>query len=97
MYFYLFSNLFIVCSLLSERGHEFYLFSPLFISYYPYGSITSTVIGFSGTDGGLEGAERVFENQISKSQSSQSFIRNRRGEKTFGDLNSFDLSNNKKS
>ena len=38
-----------------------------------------------------------FENQISKSQSSQSFIRNRRGEKTFGDLNSFDLSNNKKS
>ena len=65
--------------------------------YYPYGSITSTVIGFSGTDGGLEGAERVFENQISKSQSSQSFIRNRRGEKTFGDLNSFDLSNNKKS
>ena len=63
--------------------------------YYPYGSIASTVIGFSGTDGGLEGVERVFEDQISKSQLSQSFVRNRLGEKTFGDLSSFDPSSNK--
>ena len=54
--------------------------------YYPYGSITSTVIGFAGTDGGLEGVEKVFENEISKSELSQSFLRNRRGEKIFGDL-----------
>ena len=63
--------------------------------YYPYGSIASTVVGFSGTDGGLEGVERVFENEISKNQLSQSFERNRLGEKTFGDLSVFDSSANK--
>jgi len=76
------------CSLIQE---------PRSRRYYPYGSIASTVIGFSGTDGGLEGVEKVFENEISKSESSQSFLRNRRGEKIFGDLTSFNLSNEQKS
>ena len=76
------------CSLIQE---------PRSRRYYPYGSIASTVIGFSGTDGGLEGVEKVFENEISKSESSQSFLRNRRGEKIFGDLTSFNLSNDQKS
>ena len=43
--------------------------------------------------------KRVLEiiDEISKSESSQSFLRNRRGEKNFGDLTSFNLSNDQKS
>ena len=42
--------------------------------YYPYGSITSTVVGFSGTDGGLEGVERVYNTELSEIEFSRSFI-----------------------
>ena len=64
--------------------------------YYPYGSITSTVVGFSGTDGGLEGVERVYNTELSEIEFSRSFIRSRKGSKTVGDLEDFYSSNPQK-
>ena len=37
----------------------------LFRRYYPYGSITGTVVGFAGADGGLDGVEELFNSSIS--------------------------------
>ena len=35
-----------------------------FKRYYPFGSIFGPVIGFSGTDGGLEGVEKVMNENL---------------------------------
>ena len=57
-----------------------------FKRYYPYGSIFGPVIGFSGTDGGLEGVEKVMEDSLVIDSSKSTFIRSNKGEKLYGNL-----------
>ena len=57
-----------------------------FKRYYPYGSIFGPVIGFSGTDGGLEGVEKVMEDYLVIDGSKSIFIRSNKGEKLYGNL-----------
>ena len=48
--------------------------------YYPFGSIFGPVIGFSGTDGGLEGVEKVMNENLVIDERKSTFRQSGRGE-----------------
>ncbi len=60
-----------------------------FKRYYPFGSIFSPVIGFSGTDGGLEGVEKVMDEDLVIDIRKSTFNQSGRGEKLYGQLEDF--------
>jgi len=62
---------------------------PLYRRYYPYGSIISPLIGFSGIGGGLEGLERSFDASLKSNQRSLNFFRDAKGRRVKGDLKNF--------
>ena len=66
-----------------------------FKRYYPFGSIFGPVIGFSGTDGGLEGVEKVMNKNLVIGERKSTFRQSGRGEKLYGQLEDFiNLGNN---
>ena len=66
-----------------------------FKRYYPFGSIFGPVVGFSGTDGGLEGIEKVLNDDLVISARRMTFNQSGRGEKLYGQLEDFlSLGNN---
>ena len=66
-----------------------------FKRYYPFGSIFGPVIGFSGTDGGLEGVEKVMNENLVIEKRKSTFRQSGRGEKLYGQLEDFiNLGNN---
>ena len=67
----------------------------LFRRYYPYGSIAGTVVGFAGADGGLDGVEELFNSSLDAEIKEDFFIRSAKGQKTFGNLESFNLEKEK--
>ena len=67
----------------------------LFRRYYPYGSITGTVVGFAGADGGLDGVEELFNSSLDAEIKEDFFIRSAKGQKTFGNLESFNFEKEK--
>ena len=60
-----------------------------FKRYYPFGSIFGTVIGFSGTDGGLEGVEKVMDDLLIIDSKRSIYNKSLRGEKLYGSLDSY--------
>ena len=68
------------CSVISE---------PVYRRYYPYGSIISPLVGFSGVSGGLEGIERSFDASLKSDQRSLNFFRDAKGRRVKGDLKNF--------
>ena len=67
----------------------------MFRRYYPYGSISGTVVGFAGADGGLDGVEKLFDSALKAEIKEDFFIRSAKGQKTFGNLKSFNLEEEK--
>ena len=60
-----------------------------FKRYYPFGSIFGPVIGFSGTDGGLEGVEKVMNDLLVIDSERSTYNKSLRGEKLYGSLDSY--------
>ena len=60
-----------------------------FKRYYPFGSIFGTVIGFSGTDGGLEGVEKVMDDSLIIDSNRSTYSKSLRGDKLYGNLDSY--------
>ena len=57
--------------------------------YYPFGSVASTLLGFAGTEGGLEGVERVFNSRLLTKTEKRKFIKDARQRIVMGDINDF--------
>ena len=57
--------------------------------YYPFGSVASTLLGFAGTEGGLEGVERVFNSRLLTKPEKRKFIKDARQRIVMGDINDF--------
>ena len=57
--------------------------------YYPFGSVASALIGFAGTEGGLEGVERIFNSRLSTKSEKRKFIKDARQRIVMGDINDF--------
>jgi cell division protein FtsI (penicillin-binding protein 3) len=57
--------------------------------YYPFGSVASTLIGFAGTEGGLEGVERIFNNKLLTKSEKRKLIKDARQRIVMGDINDF--------
>jgi len=57
--------------------------------YYPFGSVASTLLGFAGTEGGLEGVERVFNSRLLTKSEKRKFIKDARQRIVMGDINDF--------
>lgn len=57
--------------------------------YYPFGSVASTLLGFAGTEGGLEGVERVFNGRLLTKSEKRKFIKDARQRIVMGDINDF--------
>ena len=57
--------------------------------YYPFGSVASTLLGFAGTEGGLEGVERVFNSRLLTKTEKREFIKDARQRIVMGDINDF--------
>ena len=65
------------------------IMEPRFKRYYPYGSIYGPIIGFSGTDGGLEGIEKIENSKLTIKKRKSSFIQSLRGEKLSGQIDDY--------
>ncbi|MBL6693436.1 MAG: penicillin-binding protein 2 [SAR86 cluster bacterium] len=74
---------------LKEFCDCFVISEPIYRRYYPYGSIISPLIGFSGISGGLEGLERSFDASLMSDQRSLNFFRDAKGRRVKGDLKNF--------
>ena len=57
--------------------------------YYPFGSVASTLLGFAGTEGGLEGVERVFNSRLLTKSEKRKLIKDARQRIVMGDINDF--------
>ena len=57
--------------------------------YYPFGSVASTLLGFAGTEGGLEGVERIFNSRLLTKTEKRKFIKDARQRIVMGDINDF--------
>ena len=57
--------------------------------YYPFGSVSSALIGFAGTEGGLEGIERIFNSRLLTKSEKRKLIKDARQRIVMGDINDF--------
>ena len=60
-----------------------------FKRYYPYGSIFAPVVGFSGTDGGLEGIEKVKDAFLVMGSERLTYSKSLKGEKLSGSVDRY--------